>query len=516
MAPEHLAAVQAVRDGANIPQDLVARADVYSLGVVLNEALDIAVGDRESSRVSVGLADILLRCTAFDPKDRYPTASSLANDLRRHLTDQLLSGVPNRSLAERWQKWRRRRPHALTFLLAFSAILAVFGGLAVHTDRLASQATAAYRDGQVQLSQGRYNEAVEGLHNAELLLEGLPFHRELRSQLHEAKQKAECGQTAVELHLACDQIRPLYAAEFAAPVQSQLVERHCRELWDKREQLVEKLSGQVSLELERQCRADLLDVAILACRLRERGTSNVAKQEIHREALSMLDQAENLLGISGILCLERARRARALGQYAVADRATSQAQDHPPQFAWDHLVLGRYYLASGDVRRAIGEMNHCLQRDPQSLWGHYFKGVCCLRMGRAVEAVAEFSACTILAPNTAWCIHNLGQAYTDAGELEQAIASFDRALALEPNLAASYLGRATIHQRKGRHEDALADLRSAADGGIPLAEVEYRKALVYLAKGEKSASIASLRLCLERDPRHVQAQETLSRISNGK
>jgi serine/threonine protein kinase/tetratricopeptide (TPR) repeat protein len=515
MAPEHLEAVQAVRDGVVIPRVLDARADVYSLGVVLRDAL---AGAPESggSFPSVGLADILARCTASDPDERYPTAAALAKDLGRHLANQSLTGVPNRSLAELWHKWRRRRPHALPLLMALISILAVFGGLAIHTDRLASQAAAALREGHLQLNQGRYTEASESFRSGELLVEGLPFHRELRTHLREEKLMAERGQTAVELHLACDQIRPLYAADFATPLQSQQVEKHCRDLWDKRDLLVEKLSGQMSPELERQWRSDLLDVAILAGRSLERTASGTAKQEIHREALLTLDQAENLLGASGILYLERVRHARALGQYAIAERSNVQAQDHPPQTAWDHVVLGRYYLSSGDVRRAIGEMNLCLQRDPQSLWGHYFKGVCCLRLGRAIEAVAEFSACTILAPNAAWCIHNLGQAYSEAGEPELALSSFDRALALEPGLSASYLGRATIFQRKGRYADALADLSSAAEGGISLAEVEYRKALVYLASGDRPASLASLRLCLKRDPRHVQAQETLSRVTSGR
>jgi tetratricopeptide (TPR) repeat protein len=280
--------------------------------------------------------------------------------------------------------------------------------------------------------------------------------------------------------------------------------------------LAERLSGQVSLELDRQWQGDLLDVAIIACRLREKSASVTNKQDIFRESLAMLEQAENLLGSSGILYLERARYARALGQYATADWATSQAQAHIPTSTWDHLVLGRYYLSSADVRRAMGEINRSLERDPQSLWAHYFKGLCCLRMERPIEAVGEFSACVTLAPNAAWCIHNLGQAYLEAGEQEQAFAMFDRSLALDPGLAASYLGRATIHQRKERYSDALADLRSAADGGISIAEVEYRKALVYLASGERSASIASLRLCLERDQRHVKAQEILTKVTGGR
>jgi tetratricopeptide (TPR) repeat protein len=516
MAPEQLAAVEAVRVGKCVPQDLDARADIYSLGVVLKESLEWMEAEHGVPVASVGLSDILARCTIANPQERYPTAQALANDLKRHLTNQSLSGVPNRSLAERWRKWRRRRPHALPAILALCTLIAIFAGLTLHTERLADRASHSHRDGQAQLMQGRYAESLEAFRGGELLLEWVPFHRELRSQLHESRERAEIGKTAVDLHLACEQIRPFYAAEFATPLQSQLVEQRCQELWEQRESLTARLSGQMNADLQRQWRADLLDAIILAYRLREKVASPAEKRDIHLRALQTLEQAESLLGASGILFLERALHARALGQYPAAQRAISQALAHPPENAWDHLVLGRYYLSAGDSRRAIVEMNRCLERDPQSLWGHYYKGTCCLQLGHPIEAVAEFSACTILAPNTAWCIHNLGQAYTEVGELEAGLASFDRALALEPGLAASYLERAIIYQRKSRYAEALADLRSAADGGISVAEVEYRKALVYLASGDRSASIASLHSCLERDPRHVKAQEALSKVTGGR
>ena len=43
-------------------------------------------------------SDIVRKCLARDPADRYPDAASLADDLRRHLNDLPLRGVPNRSL----------------------------------------------------------------------------------------------------------------------------------------------------------------------------------------------------------------------------------------------------------------------------------------------------------------------------------------------------------------------------------------------------------------------------------
>src|SRR5439155_20999092 len=67
-------------------------------------------------QVGAGLADILAKCLAREPGDRYADAGALAADLWRHLNDVPLRGVRNRSVTERWRKWRRRRPHALAVL----------------------------------------------------------------------------------------------------------------------------------------------------------------------------------------------------------------------------------------------------------------------------------------------------------------------------------------------------------------------------------------------------------------
>lgn len=516
MPPEQLAALEAVRHSLPLGQCLDARADVYALGIVLKEAFAKSDPNRQNATSSIGLNDILERCTAAKPDDRYPTAAALAHDLRRHLASLPLSGVPNRSLAERYRKWRRRRPHGLTIGLLSSAVLVGSIGWLLHANHLAETADRAHQDGLTRMSQGRYLDAIDSFRGGETLANGLLFRGQLRSQLRESRLTAERAQAVVELHQLCEQIRPYYAAEFATPGQAQLVERRCRDLWEQRQSLAASLSGQATPDLERRWREDLMDVAILLARLRESSSSAAARHEVHRDALLTLEQAESLLGAKGILYLERARHARALAQYPAEEAAKKRAQDYPPESAWDHLVLGRYHLANQDVRRALAEMDRSLQRDPQSLWAHYFKGVCCLRLGRPVEAVAEFSACMVTAPNVAWCTHNLGQAYLETGELELAQTCFDRALTLDLNLAASLLGRATIHQNKGRYTDALADLNTAGQAGIAPAEVEYRKALVYIASGNRPAAISSLRSCLQRDPRHILAQEKLNRAIEGK
>jgi serine/threonine protein kinase len=120
MSPEQEAAMSALRDGRALSAPVDGRSDVYSLGVVLYEALvgappweaRLPLDDlpRTNPHVTTGLADILARALAVDLGTRYPNAAALANDLRRHLEHLPLQGVPNRSFVERWWKWWRRHP----------------------------------------------------------------------------------------------------------------------------------------------------------------------------------------------------------------------------------------------------------------------------------------------------------------------------------------------------------------------------------------------------------------------
>jgi serine/threonine protein kinase len=154
MSPEQHRAVTDAQAGRPISAGVDGRSDVYALGVLLYEAL---TGRRPQAggqglvplrqlnpRVSVGLADLVARCLAADPAARYATAAELAADLRRHLEGRPLHGVPNRSLAERWNKWRRRHPYALPlYILAAMLVGVLLLGCALLADQVREERPAA-------------------------------------------------------------------------------------------------------------------------------------------------------------------------------------------------------------------------------------------------------------------------------------------------------------------------------------------------------------------------------------
>ena len=85
-------------------------------------------------QVPLGLSDIIAKCLASEAVSRYADAGALAADLWGHLNDMPLKGVANRSAGERWRKWRRRKPHLLSYGALVAAIPSARDGWAELAD----------------------------------------------------------------------------------------------------------------------------------------------------------------------------------------------------------------------------------------------------------------------------------------------------------------------------------------------------------------------------------------------
>src|SRR5262249_19236364 len=158
------------------------------------------------------------------------------------------------------------------------------------------------------------------------------------------------------------------------------------------------------------------------------------------EALTVLDQAEELFGPGAVLAHARQTHAEALGRSSI-DRPAGP----PPRTAWEHYALGRSELHAGRLERAAEELHQTLALDPRGFWPNFYQGMCAYRREQYLEALTAFSVCIGMAPDSASCFYNRALAYTALGCPEQALKDYDYALHLDPKLAPAALNRGLLH-----------------------------------------------------------------------
>jgi serine/threonine protein kinase len=167
-----------------------ARADLYSLGLVLRELLTGQAPDvpddhlpparalrdlldrraclrtdvrQDNPEIPHALAAIVERCLAFRPEERYPDGQALADDLQRFLGRKPLAHVANPSRRERLSNWSARNGRSLAVTACTIALGMVFGVLAAPSikDRLKPdvESVPAYLEAKRAVDEDRYGEA---------------------------------------------------------------------------------------------------------------------------------------------------------------------------------------------------------------------------------------------------------------------------------------------------------------------------------------------------------------------
>jgi tetratricopeptide (TPR) repeat protein len=487
MAPEHRAALEAARLGEPVPQPVDCRADLYALGLLLRESLggpardghDPTAGSlrKRNPEVSPGLADLVAKCLADRPSDRYPSAAALADDLRRQINDLPLRGVPNRSVTERWKKWRRRRPEDLARKAAWSTALgsvaAVFGLFAVLVVHRVQEIQATRDDAQVLCLRGRIPEAIHTLTHGLRLAVTLPFSEQwpLTGELRARLDWALHVRQADELHALADLVRFRYGIEPPPAVEAQALRPKIRAIWDARVRLLAPQSGRLDPHREQHIRTDLRELVTVWADLETHQASPAAAQVARDEARRMLEE--------------------------VSDRGGSTI---PPSAA-DHYDLGRRRLREGKFREAAEAFERTLEERPLDFWPNFYQGLCAYRLGQFPDAYAAFGICAALAPNPAECFFNRALAAEAMGRVEQALRDYDSALQRDRNLTAALLNRGILAYKSGRHAAAVADFQRALEtpsDHLTLGRIHYNLALARLAQGDRAAALASAEQALAR------------------
>jgi serine/threonine protein kinase/lipoprotein NlpI len=525
MSPEQQAALSALRRGKPAPAAVDGRSDVYSLGLLLWELAggpapplpESALPSRSwDPGMPRGLYDVIRKCLSSKPVDRYASAADLACDLRREMADLPLRGVRNRSLAERWRKWRRRRPQGAAVLglvtIAIGALIVAAVLSALQFNYRRGEARNALELGRRQLQNQRYDDALLSSQRGRELAGGLLGSKTLAAELQELARLAEQARTTAELHRVADRVRFLCGADFPPPDRMRDLERQCWAIWQRRDEIIEHLSRSDSPQANQQIEADLLDLATLWTELHVHLANADEIQPRCQKALGVLDQAEERFGPSLVLFQQRKVYAQAAGLNELAQAAGRRASELSPRSAWEHYSLGRSLLRAGNFKDAAPYFDKAIELKPQEFWAHYYKGLCAYRLNRFQDAVLGFSGCVILSPESAEAYFNRALALTALDLVDQALRDYDRALQLDSSLGRAALNRGLLHFREKRPQQAIHDLKLALSNGEDAAAVHFNLALVYQSQDNRSAALASLRSALLAKPQHREAQQLQEKL----
>ena len=422
----------------------------------------------------------------------------------RHLNNQPLHGVANRSPVERWRKWRRRRPATLGKVLfslaALAAMLAALSVLIVQDRRVSRGIEIALDEGREHLRSHRYAQATLALERG-LALAGPLLDRDPRRQaLKDTLLAVHREQAAAEIHDLVNLFRFRFGLSPPSDDEARDLFRRGRAIWDRRGLLAQPTGGATGPATSPRSGPSSSTWRPFwpssGCKGAPRGPSDEAR----RDAVRILLEAREQFGPS--FALSRDLRAYESPLAGPSPGGNGRDEEVPvPRTAWEHYDLGRSYLRSGDYALAAEEFRCSVALQPGEFWPHFFQGVCAFRLGRPRDSVAELSICVALAPGSAACYYNRAKAYEALGQIELAQADYTRTLELDPAFTDAALNRGVLAFRAGRYADAIADFgraRATATAPRSLGLICYNLALVHVAQ----RNWPEARACLEEAIAH--------------
>ncbi|HEY2760342.1 MAG TPA: protein kinase, partial [Pirellulales bacterium] len=528
MSPEQAAATTAFKAGRPMPQPIDGRSDIYSLGVLLYESLagelppadsppDAGMLRWANPEVSRGLTEIVCKCLADNSSARYGDAGLLATDLRCHLANLPLRGVPNRSLAERWQKWRRRRAHALPILISglLLIVLAIasmgVGGL-FYRERIRS-AESELLQSQREFNNGDYLASSQHAEMGRGSLHWLTWKTDLIAELDQQIEAAQRAQSVVELHELVEKLRFIDDQQLSDKALAN-VAQICGEIWKVRDVLAAPLkmedanAASKSIQLK-QLRHDLLDLAILSARLNFRIAPPSDKPEARVMALQQLAQAVKLCGESPVLNLAEREYSVDSGEIKPDLKLVSLPT---VMDAWEHYAIGRWLMHQGLLSDAEHQIAEATQLLPNDFWSNFQLARCNYELSRFDQALTSATVCVALAPERALCYYNRALCYQAINRDSDAMYDFATALKLDPKLAPAAFAQGMLLIKLSRLDDAEVSFKWALTAGIRPSEVDYQFARISLAKHDMASARQWLENCLALDPANSDAQALQKKI----
>lgn len=533
MAPEQLLAKR---------DEIDARTDVYALGVTLFELLTLQLPHESDTRegymhsvltdaarrartlnqrVSRDLETVIGRALEKRPRDRYPSAAALADDLDR--VRHLMPIEARRpGPLERLHKWARRRPaHAVlaATLIVAVPLTAVLGTRAMQHRRLVRERTLESLEQRMRFldQRARFDDLMQV---ADSILEIEPNHRmALRARGIAALELALSGtgdRAGLESRALADfgrivELRPDSSGAYRLKQYALDKLGHAeeaREAGQRAEQLRLAVPSDDDLEVEgflAEQRGEFASAVEVYSELIARDPRRLQPLEMRARAwerLGRIDEAiEDYRVFSAISPdlfrgrFELGRLYTAAGELDLGERQFREALAIRPEdahtyegLAYNAIAKAQSALSSEDEAGALegfataeGCARRSIEIDPDSPDAHMNLGISLVEQSRLLEAAPEYKTTAARQYQEAARLLvglnatggdayltlqvNLCDLLIEIGDYDHALETCVEVTRLDPGFAAAHYNIAAIHALAGRSDEAFAALeRDLASG----------------------------------------------------
>ncbi|MFO0840988.1 MAG: serine/threonine-protein kinase [Gemmataceae bacterium] len=502
------------------------RTDVYSLGTTLYELLSLkpAVGgeDRQEvlrniafeepicprkidTRVPVDLETVVLKAMAKDPRERYPTAGELADDLRRVLEDQPVR-AKRPGLVRRIGKLARRHKAVVaastTGLLLALTVLAGSVGWAAGEARARRAETArvvgtALDDAKAFLERDKPYEALDAALRAEGLWQQGGEPVELQRPITEMTRDIRL---LIRLELARLSGAAVRGLGFDALAEDQEYEKAFRE--DGLDLLAldpAEAAGQIrQRDIVAQLSAHLDHWTLI------RGIARGVGDPSWQKLLALARGVEPDKGRDRVRHLLFQQDRKALKQML----RQGQLESIPAFLKCDMRML----LEDGaEIAEWIALIRREQQRRPDDFWLNHSMAWALgqARPPRLEEAVGFYRAAVALRPRSPGAVLNVGVALSEQGKVDEAIACFNEAVRLQPDFAATHNNLGVVLADMGKSDEALACYKEAIRLKSDFAEAHNNLGSVLAEKGKLGEAITSFKEAIRLEPDYADAHTNL-------
>ncbi len=498
LAPEH---IRALMEGAPVEQ----AADVYSLGVILYELLTGSLprpvshlaGNTDLSellkaaaspirpprqlnpRITPATETLVLRMLEPSVSRRLQRVDQVCEDLQRQLANRPLRHVPNRSLAERLQKWQRRHPRlssATSVALLCGLLVSLMAGIAWRTS-LAARRADAHRVAQ---------QAIIRLPEVRSLVSLPLYDRRLLTR----------GQALAESSVA-----PFITWQAGVPQ------------WDRRRL---QMASAMEKNLERELSEHLYLAADAARQLSDTADGEPQRTALANRALQWNHLADELARSSPANARERDSHLRAIGllrqgRIAEAIPVLEQLRSASPFDLSLWLLLGNAYAQQGRLSEAEACYTTSVVMSTDSLLPHFLRGLCRLEMGDDMGAERDFTLALERDPMFAPAFVNRSIARRRLGKQRAAIDDLNEALSAGATQTRIYFMRSEIWKELGNQQQAQEDYREGLQRNPQDPQSFVRRGLAWLPIKPERA-VEDFRAALEIAPASSSAARNLAYV----